>query len=274
MKFLMFRSIFCLLFFLFVQIIGFHFSPTYAKEEVDPSDPTKIYTYAGGGLKYTDYTNSESMIEVRATGNIAASDSDTVMFELGYGWHDGDLVPGDNSDFTNGRVRWFHLFPMDYSVVTGYRGWATQIDAQVAGALKGTDGQNTISVGALPAFGLNEQWSFFLALSVVNTWDKNFDNYNGLGANVAPLLVYTPSFLWEGAYFQIWPAYTYFVSGELRDEGSGNFDLTTGGPITDTVMWAVTFQKNLDVDLLTFRRGEDTGVKNDWNAFLNITTYF
>jgi len=274
MKSLTLRSISCLLYFLLVPIIGVHFNPAYAKEEIDPSDPTKIYTYAGGGVKYTDYTNGESMIEVRATGNVAASDSDMVMFELGYGWHDGDLVPGDNSDFTNARIRWFHLFPMDYSIVTGYRGWATQIDVQLAGALKGTDGQNTISVGALPAFGLNEQWSFFLAMSVVNTWDKNFDEYNGLGVNLAPLLVYTPDFLWEGAYFQIWPAYTYFISGELKDEASGNFDLTTGGPITDTVMWAVTFQSLFDEDLRSFRRGRDTGLKNDWNVFFNITAYF
>jgi hypothetical protein len=136
MKSLTLRSISCLLYFLLVPIIGVHFNPAYAKEEIDPSDPTKIYTYAGGGVKYTDYTNGESMIEVRATGNVAASDSDMVMFELGYGWHDGDLVPGDNSDFTNGRVRWFHLFPMDYSIVTGYRGWATQIDVQLAGPLR------------------------------------------------------------------------------------------------------------------------------------------
>ena len=54
-------------------------------EPVDATDPTKIYTYAGGGLKYTDYTNGESMIEVRATGNIALSDSDQLLFEFGYG---------------------------------------------------------------------------------------------------------------------------------------------------------------------------------------------
>ena len=60
-----------------------------AEDQIDASDPTKIYTYAGGGVKYTDYTNDESMWEIRATGNLGLSDSDMVMFELGYGWHDG-----------------------------------------------------------------------------------------------------------------------------------------------------------------------------------------
>jgi len=60
-----------------------------AEDQIDASDPTKIYTYAGGGVKYTDYTNGESMWEIRATGNLGLSDSDMVMFELGYGWHDG-----------------------------------------------------------------------------------------------------------------------------------------------------------------------------------------
>jgi len=245
-----------------------------AGEKIDASDPTKIYTYAGGGIKYTDYTNDEHMWEVRATGNIALSKQDMGMFEIGYGWHDGDRVPGDNSDFTNARLRWFHLFAMDYSIVSGYRGWATQVDVQLAGALKGTDGQNTISIGALPAFGLNKQWSFFLAANAVNTWDKHFDKYNGFGVSLAPLLVYTPDFLWEGAYLQIWPNYTYFISGELSGDASGNIDLITGGPVTDTVMWSVTYQSLLDEDLRSYRRGRDTGLKNDWNVFFNITRYF
>jgi len=36
-----------------------------AEEKIDASDPTKIYTYAGGGLKYTDYTNGEPSGTVR-----------------------------------------------------------------------------------------------------------------------------------------------------------------------------------------------------------------
>ena len=247
----------------------------YAEEAIDASDPTKVYTYAGGGLKYTDYTNDESMTEIRTIGNIALSDNDMLMFELGYGWHDGDKIEGHNSAITNGRLRWFHLFDMDYSVTSGYRGWATQIDMQIAGVMKGTDGQNTLSVGALPAFGINEKWSLFVAVNLVNSWDKEFKKYNGMGVNVSPLLVYGADW-WEGSYLQIWPGYTYFVSGELGDKetGSGNLDITTGGNITDTIMWSLTYQKNFDVDLRSFRRGVDTGLNNDQNIFFSVTTYF
>jgi len=244
-----------------------------AEDQIDASDPTKIYTYAGGGVKYTDYTNGESMWEIRATGNLGLSDSDMVMFELGYGWHDGDLVAGDNNGLTNARFRWFHLFKMDYTVESGYRGMATQIDLQLAGNLKGTDGQNTLVFGALPAFAINEHWSFYLAVNAVNTWDKNFEYYNGFGIGVAPLLVYSPENWWPGAYVQLWPNYTAFISGELSGEGSGNIDVITGGTITPTVLWSAIWQQNVDKDLRTFRRGEDTGLKNDWNLFFNITTY-
>jgi hypothetical protein len=247
---------------------------TFAEEKIDASDPTKIYSYAGAGIKYTDYTNDESMWEIRATGNLGLSASDMVMFELGYGWHNGDLVAGDNNDLTNARLRWFHLFKMDNSVTSGYRGLATQIDLQVAGGLKGTDGQNTLVFGALPAFAINEQWSFYLAINAVNTWDKEFKNYNGFGIGAAPLLVFVPEKWWPGAYLQIWPNYTAFVSGELSGDGSGSFDVTTGGTITQTVLWSVTGQKNIDKDLRAFRRGKDAGLKNDWNLFFSITTYF
>ena len=31
-----------------------------ADEAIDASDSTKIYSYAGGGIKLTDYTNNET----------------------------------------------------------------------------------------------------------------------------------------------------------------------------------------------------------------------
>ena len=250
-------------------------SASYAETEViDASDPTKIYTYAGAGIKFTDYTNNEKMTELRATGNIALSDSDMLMFELGYGWHSGNKEPGNNSGLTNGRLRWFHLFPMDYSVTSGYRGWGTQVDVQLAGNLKGTDGQNVIAFGGLPAFGINESWSFYLPVNLVNSWDKRFEKYNGAGFGIAPLFVYSPDNWWKGAYLQIWPSYTRFFSGALKGEGSGSFDLTTGGAINSPVLWSTTFQQNFDKDLRTYRRDESSGLKNDWNIFFNVTSYF
>jgi hypothetical protein len=242
-------------------------------EEIDASDPTKVYTYAGGGVKYTEYTNGEDMWEGRVTGNLGLSPSDMVLFELGYGWHNGDLVEGKDSGLSNARLRYFHLFPMDYSVASGYRGMAMQLDFQIAGELKGTDGQNVITVGVLPAFGLSERWNFYLALNVINSWDKEFKEFNGTGLGIAPLLVYTPDW-WTGSYVQFWPSYSYFFTADLEGEGSGNVDLTLGGAITPKVMWSVTGQALFDEDLKSYRRGVDTGLKNDWNVFANVTTYF
>ena len=75
---------------------------THAQEEtIDASDPIKIYSYAGGGVKFTEYTNGETMTEIRANGNFGFGPKDMVMFELGYGFHDGDSVPGCNNVLTN-----------------------------------------------------------------------------------------------------------------------------------------------------------------------------
>ena len=52
-----------------------------ADEQIDATDPTKIYSYLGAGLKYTEYTNGEFMWEIRATGNIGLSESDMLLFE-------------------------------------------------------------------------------------------------------------------------------------------------------------------------------------------------
>lgn len=250
------------------------YSTLSSAEAIDASDPTKIYTYAGGGVKYTDYTNDASMTEIRATGNIGLSDKDMLLFELGYGWHSGDPEAGSDGGLTNSRVRWFHLFKMDYGVTSGYRGWASQVDLQMAGKLKGTDGQNLLSLGALAAFGLNESWSFFGGANLVNAWDKDYKEWNGYGIAGTALFVYSPNNWWDGAFLQIWPSYTRFVHGDLANSGSGNLDLITGGNITETVLWSATFQKNFDKNLNSYRRGSGTGLTNDWNIFMNITSYF
>jgi hypothetical protein len=240
---------------------------------VDASDPTKVYTFAGVGLKYTDYTNGDSMNEVRATGNLGLSPSDTLLFELGYGFHNGDAAPaGKNEGLTNARLRYFHLFKMDYEKM-GYRGMAAQVDLQIAGQLKGTDGQNVLALGGLGAWGINEVLNFYAGPIIPNSWDKKFETYNGSGIGATALLVYTPD-LWSGCYFQLWPTYNYFVNGNLKDEGSGNIDLVAGGSFTETLTWNITFQQNLDKDLNAFRQGRDTGLNNDWNLFGSVTAYF
>jgi len=249
-------------------------SVTAQDQAIDASDPTKIYTFVGGGLKYLDYTNGESMIELRATGNRGLSDTDMILFELGYGWHDGDLVPGDDSGWTNARARWFHVVKMSYDVGSGYRGWSTQVDLQLAGALKGTDGQNVLAAGIMPTYGLNEEWNLYLSLNAVAAWDKDFKKYNGAGINIAPNFVYSTDKWWPGAQVQIMLDYKYFLSGSLDGEGDATAEVNVGGEITPTIMWDVTGQKNFKLDLTSLRRGIDTGLKNDWNIFLNVTTYF
>ena len=37
---------------------------------------------------------------------------------------------------------------------------ATQVDLQIVGELKDTEDQNTLGLGYMAAFGINEQWSF------------------------------------------------------------------------------------------------------------------
>ena len=241
---------------------------------IDASDPTRIYTYLGGGAKYTEYTNFESMVELRAIGNIGISDSDMLLFEIGYGWHDGDLVPGSNADWTDARLRFFHLLEMDYELTRGYRGMGLQLDLQLAGNLKGTDGQNVIAAGILPTFALNEEWSLYLFVNGVGSWDKRFSKFNGLGASVGPRLTFSTERWWPGAQINILPEYKYFFTGELADSGAGMLEINVGGEITPTIMWDVTGTRYFDVYLKSFRRGVDTGLEGDWNVFLNVTSYF
>ena len=46
------------------------------EERIDASDPTKIYTFMGGGFKYNDYSNGEYMWEARAIGNVGLKGTD------------------------------------------------------------------------------------------------------------------------------------------------------------------------------------------------------
>lgn len=249
--------------------------PLWAQDDVvDATDPTKIYTYAGAGLKYSDYTNGESMMEVRATGNIGLSEVDMLLFELGYGWHDGDLVPGSNSDLTDLRFRWFHMNDMKYDVEKGYRGMGIQVDLQLAGDLKGTNGENVVLAGVMPVFALGGKWDLYLTTAAVASWDKKWENYNGAGAALSGQFIYSPDHWWMGAQIQIIPEYKYFLTGSLQNEGSGSVDINIGGNLSNTVVWDVTYQKNVDVDLNSHRSGVDTGLENDWNIFANLTMYF
>ena len=244
------------------------------EERIDASDPTKIYNFAGGGLKYNDYTNGETMWETRIIGNIGLTDHDMILFETGYGWHQGEQAKGRDNGLTNSRVRWFHMYDMNYDVETGYRGLGLQMDTQLAGYLKGTDGQNQIAFGVMPVFALGNGWNLYMMLNVANAWDKGWEYWNGIGPNVAAQFIYDNDNWWPGAQIRLVPTYTYFIAGELDDSGSGTFEFNVGGEITPTVMWDITAEKNFDVDLQTYRREPSEDLENDWNFFFNVTAYF
>ena len=248
-----------------------------ADEPIDASDPTKIYTFAGPGYKYTRFSNGDSLNELRVQGNLGLSKNDMIMFELGYGKYSGTLLPGDKeTGLTNSRARWFHLFEMDYGVEKGYRGWATQIDLQLEGEVKGTVGSNTLALGGLPAFAVNENWSFYLPLNYVSTWGEDFEEHQGHGVSIAPMAAYAPAEgPWPGFFLQIWPSYTRYFSGDLEGEGGANVDVTLGWSPSETVVATLLLQQNFDKDLnlYKYQSGAASGA-NDWNVFASATWYF
>lgn len=86
--------------------------------------------------------------------------------------------------------------------------------------------------------------------------------------------IYSPDNWWQGAQIQIVTSYNYFLTGTLENDGGGNVDINIGGNISSRNTWDVTYQKNVDVDLNSFRRDVDSGLENDWNIFVNATGYF
>jgi len=243
---------------------------------IDASDPTKIYSYAGPGYKFTEFSNGDSLSEIRAIGNVGFTSNDMVLFEIGYGSYSGTVLDGEKKDgITNARLRYFHLFDMDYSVARGYRGWATQVDLQIEGDVKGTTGGNTLAIGALPAFGWSASWSFFVPVNYVSTWGKNFNKHQGHGVSVAPLAVLAPKKgPWPGFFLQIWPSYTRYFAGDLKGEGGAALDVTMGWSVMPTVIAVATFQQNFDKNLKLFNPGNGSSGANDWNLFASVSWYF
>jgi hypothetical protein len=246
-------------------------------EEIDASDPTKIYTYAGPGYKFTEFSNGDSLNEIRVVGNLALSEKDMLLFELGYGKYSGTVLSGEKeTGLTNSRARWFHLFDMDYSVEKGYRGWATQIDLQLEGKVKGTTGSNTLALGGLPAYGINQDWAFYLPLNYVSSWGKDFEEHQGHGVSIAPLAAYAPADgPWPGFFLQFWPSYTRYFAGDLKGEGGANLDVTLGWTPAKNVVAQMVLQQNFDKDLNIYKyQPGAAGGANDWNVFAYANWYF
>lgn len=262
---------------LLIGLLSIAVTQTAAAEQIDASDPTKIYSYAGPGYKYTEFSNGDSLSEFRVMGNLGISDYDMVLFEIGYGKYSGTVSANEeDTGITNSRARWFHVFDMDYSVLSGYRGWSTQVDLQLEGQVKGTTGGNTVATGALPAFGINEAWSFYLPVNYVSTWGNDFNNHQGAGISIAPMAAYAPEAgPWPGFFLQIWPSFTRYFSGDLDGEGGANVDVTIGWRPQEKAVATLVIQQNFDKDLKLYNPNPSSpNGANDWNIFANYTWYF
>ncbi len=238
-------------------------------KQIDASDPTRIVTFLGIGPKTTDYTDNSRINEVRLAATVGLGAKDMVIAEVGYGYNTGD----DESGLTNTQLRHFHLFEMDNDVQRGYRGWGSSIDVNLAGSLRGMDGQNMISVGASPAFALGNDWQLYPIAMVVNSWDKRFSNYNGGGINLSPLLTKKLGW-WDGAFISFWLQYNRFFWGNLEGNGGGQMQFTLSGKFTPTLIWRLQAFSMFDKDFRGYDRtdGFDPRPRNAF--FFRVESYF
>ena len=61
-----------------IGLLLFTASQTGFSEEIDASDPTKIYSYAGPGFKHTEFSNGDTLNEFRIMGNAGITEHDMV----------------------------------------------------------------------------------------------------------------------------------------------------------------------------------------------------
>jgi hypothetical protein len=164
---------------------------------------------------------------------------------------------------------------MDYSKASGYRGMATEVDLEFEGSVKGTKGANSLAIGAMPAFGINGSWSYYLPVNYVSTWGEDFDKHQGHGVSFAPMVAYSPEKgPWPGFFMQFWPSYTRYFSGDLDGEGGANLDITVGGSVSEKIVITAVFQQNFDKHLKLHSPSNSSGGPNDWNIFANVNFYF
>ena len=64
------------------------------------------------------------------------------------------------------------------------------------------------------------------------------------------------------------------VSGNLKDEGGANLDITLGLSPSEKVVVTLVAQQNFDKDLNLYSPNTGTSGPNDWNAFLSASWYF
>jgi hypothetical protein len=124
----------------------------------------------------------------------------------------------------------------------------------------------------MPVCGFSEEWNLYLTFNGILTLNDTLSDVSGSGAGINAQFIYSNEDWWPGAQVRIIPDYKYIVTGDLDGEGDGTIELNVGGEFTRTVMWDITGEINFDEDFFSLKRGVDTGLKNDWNVFFNVTT--
>lgn len=241
---------------------------------IDTADPTRIYTGVGVSAGSSTYENGESRKELRGSFSWAITTADMLQIESGYGRHESNTPGGDTSGLTRTRLYYRQRLPFDDSLQDGFRGMAFQAGLILSGDLKGTDGQTILSLGTVPAIRISDSVDFYPVVDVINSFDKNFRNYNGAGFDFAPILSYSPDYLWPGATLQIEPSFTQYVIGQFAFGNSRNLKIACGGTLFTTLNWTLSAEGHDGRDLLTYRGDNSAGLKHDWSTAFELLATF
>lgn len=237
----------------------------------DPSDPTRIVARIGAGYKYTDFTGGASINEIRAKVALILGKSGMFVADVGIGKLDNNPNGENETGLTDGRYRYFHLGPMDFSTM-GYRGWGASMELQTQGSIEGTDDSNLVAVGGIWSFATSKTLSIFPNLIGSAVWSKNFDSYRGAVARGDIFITWKPERIWHGGYLKFKPSYSIGVSNDIKGEYSANLEVAVGGMITSNKKWW------WDVQGRTFLIDElaqeiQKPINADWSLFASVT-YF
>ena len=206
------------------------------KQTPDPSDPTRIDARVGAGYKYTDFTGSASINEIRAKVALILGKSGMFVADVGVGKLNNNPNGKDETGLTDGRYRYFHLGPMDLKKM-GYRGWGVSAELQTQGAIEGTDGSNLIAIGGIWSFATSKTLSIFPNLIGSAVWSKNFDSYLGAVARGDLFITWKPIGIWRGGYLKFKPSYSIGVSNVIKGDDSASLEVAVGGMISNDKKW-------------------------------------
>lgn len=240
----------------------------------DPSDPTRVDTRGGFGVKNTEYDPSGQLRELRAKIAVQLNPKDLVTIDIGVGKNLN--VPGESDEFglTDVRFRFFRMWNVDRSIVAGWQGWGTSLELQTPGNVPGTDGSGLVALGAMGALGLGSGFSAFLNPIVSTVWTRGFDQHLGIAARFDLFLTYKPGTLWTGAYFKLKPSVSYGLSDEIQDQGAANLEASVGGAFSRVLWWDIQARTFLEKELDRETEGRESGVADDWSLYLSLTYFF